>query len=259
VTARLWTDMPEDTYHRLDALGSSDCKNLLEAAKLFAYAREHDMSTDAMHVGTALDAIVFGTAEVDVADPDASTEAELVEAGIVAVTPGEALNVAGMTRALMAHPTARRFLGFTADGQREPRALQQPTALAVIDGVPCKGRPDVLHPGWVVADLKKLAKNGWYGIRAAIRAYGYDFQAAHYREVLQAQGRPELAGLPHVLVTVQPEPPHLVQCAVVPEAWIDRAHTRTAQAREIWRDCTAAGVWPDRQPELIDDLDRFDY
>ena len=121
-------------------------------------------------------------------------------------------------------------------------------AVAQIDGCWCRALFDnVPERGRVVYDIKTTTDASPEAVVAAIRRYGYDVQAAHYLDVMEA-ATGERRRMRFVFV--EKEPPHEVFVGDMHDApgedgdWMETARSKAREARRIWRECSEAGEWP---------------
>lgn len=251
----VYPDLDERVYHADPALGSTDCKALLESPKLFLWQRENPIESPSMALGSAVHSLVLGGPEVALIDPDIDeTEDAILARGGIPLDEVAATKAAAMARsvlddldsALVTSPTAKREL----------------SVFATVDGVRCKARIDAHHLGGVEVDLKtKSGKVTTRAIRRAVHDYSYDVQAGHYVDVLTAAGLPVPEEF--LLLFVSSDPPHLARPVSLSPASIERGRRLAAKARRTWLDCTTSRTWPAREPGIAvihpfpDDLEEY--
>lgn len=114
---------------------------------------------------------------------------------------------------------------------------------ARIDDVWTRCRADALdRENHVIYDFKSTAENPHPEAFARTMCnMGYDTQAAHYLETVEAVLGP---GWRFRFVVQEKQPPHLLTVLELPPEWIDLAKRKTARARSIWRRCLDTGIWP---------------
>src|SRR5690606_23084618 len=85
----------------------------------------------------------------------------------------------------------------------------------------------------------------------AVLNYGYDIQAAHYRQVWQAATGEDR---PFVFIFQEKSAPHEVCLVRLGSDSLFMADKKIARAREIWRICLRANQWPG-YPRGIHEID----
>lgn len=242
----VWPDLNEGTYHADPALGSSSIKALAESPATYAWLRDHPViATPAMIRGTAVHSMILGGPDIEIADPDVETVAELHARGAVAVDPDDVPRIVGMVRALEADEDARMLL--------HPQAGDTELSLfATANSVRVKARFDAWHSSGLGLGVDLKTTTGSVTPRAIRRKahdWGWHIQAGHYVEVAVLAGLEVPAEF--VFVVVSSDPPHLVQpVALSPDL--------LALGREIARDAVATyavaelrGDWsPRRTPGI---------
>ena len=233
-------ELGEADYRADPALGSTQISWLTQSAGTYRHGTDHPFpATDAMRRGTAVHSLVLGGPEVVRIDaPDwrsvsaRGERARAEAAGQVPVTAPEWEQVNGAADAVRAHPQARDLLA---------GALTEVSAFRVVDGVPCKGRIDALHPGAAVIDLKKTAKGA--DLRSFGRAaadYGYFRQGASYLDVLGHQ----IGDVPYYLVVVEEQAPHWVAVYELDPYDLTTGANEAHAARQTYRRAVETGEWP---------------
>ena len=243
--------LPELEYHALPGLSSTGIKHLLRSPAHYQWHKNNRVEKPAFDMGHAVHADALETGldvvriEADSWRTKAAQEARDAAhaAGKVPLLAADADRAADIARAVKAHPIAGPLL---TSGQPEVSLLwTDPTT-----GVDCRGRLDYLRhlndgrPA--IVDVKTTGKSALTFSRSVID-YGYDTQAWHY-----ADGYERVTGVEPVWlwVVVETEPPHGV---IVRQASPDVMYVgslKTRHARELYRDCTEAGVWPSYTPEI---------
>ena len=109
--------------------------------------------------------------------------------------------------------------------------------LAEVDGVPIKGKADVLHPGAAIVDLKTTVNANPDALARSILNYGYHTQAAHYQNVFGRE-------LDYLIVAIEKTPPYMVTTVLLEADWTDLGRDRCQEAYEIYAACTATDTWP---------------
>ena len=107
---------------------------------------------------------------------------------------------------------------------------------AEIGGIWCRALTDCMHDGLdVIYDYKTTASSAEPGaVIRTICSYGYDVQAAHYLDVVEAvTGRT----WKFRFVMQEKEPPWALSVVEIDESWLVTARKKVARARELWRMC----------------------
>jgi hypothetical protein len=170
-------------------------------------------------------------------------------AGMVPLRPSDYDASVAMATAVRSHPIARKLLKL-GTGQPERTLIWQDPAT----GVMCRAKADWLRLDGIV-DLKTTESAAPDALSKAAHNYGYAVQAPFYLRGFR-ETHPFWSGVPYfVHIAVEKEPPYLVHVNQLTEraiAWGDR---QVSAALEIYRDCTAAGVWPGYPTDEITDID----
>ena len=119
-------------------------------------------------------------------------------------------------------------------------------------GVDCRARWDgaylTVGGRLVIVDLKtSTSAHPATFARKSVAAYGYHIQQAHYVDAAEALGHPDPL---FVFCVVEKDPPYVASPIVLDPADADLGARLAARAREIYRDCEAAGVWPGYTTDL---------
>jgi hypothetical protein len=175
--------------------------------------------------------------------------AEAREMGAVPLRPSDWNAAHAMAGAVRAHPIAAKLF---ADGRPEQTLIWRDRATGVL----CRAKADWLRPDGIV-DLKTAESAAPDALSKAAHNYGYAVQATFYLRGFRlldldaaVQREPFF-----VHIAVEKTPPYLVHVAQLTEramAWGDR---QVSQALEVYRDCTASGVWPGYPTDEITDID----
>jgi hypothetical protein len=242
-------DIPADLYH-LDpvpggSLSSTGARKLLPPSCPALYRHEQDnpkpYSAD-FAVGSATHAILLGGAEVVVVDAEdwrtkAAREArdQAHAAGDIPLLPAEFDQAQAMVAAVRSHHRAGSL--FSDLGLPEQTLIWQDPET----GVSCRARLDWLSDR--VVDLKTTVSAEPGYIARHVAEYGYHQQADFY-----LGGAVELDVVPpdaeFLFVFVEKTPPYLVTVVELDDDYLRIGHERNQLARQIYRDCTKAGVWP---------------
>lgn len=246
-------DMPEVEYHARPELSSTGARLLLKSAKKFRWEQEHPRHSDAFDLGSAVHAKVLGVGSGVLVYPEehltpsggVSTkkatrdwQAEKRAEGWALITPDSAADIDAMAEAVLAHKSARALL--------EIASHREVTVLADVDGVPSRARFDALsdetRSGVFAVDLKTTLDASRRGFEKSAGSFRYDVQQAWYEDVyLASEGRPVDQ---FSFILVEKSGPFEVAVWGLPDQWREIARARTDEARRIYRECVASGVWP---------------
>ncbi len=239
-------DMPEDEYHAHPALSVSSAKKLLPPSCPAIFKHERDNGQGHKRVfdfGHAAHLVVLGAGpELHVIDAeDYKTKAarqkrdDAYARGEVPVLMDEFNTVQAMAAALRRHPLASSLF---AEGGLAEQSLFWTDPYT---GVACRARLDWLSHR--IVDYKTTTSANPAQIAKAVDSFGYHMQAAWYLEgAIGLDVVPEDAEF--LFVFQDKNPPHLVTVVELDETALKIGHDRNQYAREIYRDCLEADVWP---------------
>jgi hypothetical protein len=181
-------------------------------------------------------------------DADKAEVARLRAKGYVPLRPSDYAAALAMTKAVEAHPIAKKLL---SGGEPERTLIWRDPATGVL----CRAKADWLRPDGIV-DLKTCESAAPDALSKSAHNYGYAIQAPFYLRGFRAAGLDTWSPEPFfVHIAVEKTPPYLVHVNQLTEramAWGDR---QVSQALEIFRDCQASGVWPGYPLDEITDID----
>jgi len=213
--------------------------------------REFDVG-HAVHtivLGRGPDVILFpGTGKNPEAwqtNADKDAVAALRAEGKVPLRPADYRMAHAMAGAVAVHPTASKLL---RRGHAERTLIWRDPATGVL----CRAKADWLRPDGIV-DVKTAADASDEALSKAAHNHGYAIQAPFYLRGFRDRFPSVDPFFAHI--SVEKEPPHLVHVSQLTEraiAWGDR---QVSQALEIYRDCTASGIWPGYPTNEITDID----
>lgn len=169
--------------------------------------------------------------------------AECREAGITPLKEDEADAIRTMA-AIARHRLAG--MGIVLDPGRS-----ELVALAEIGGCPVRAMLDNLPERGPVYDFKTAENASPEGARRAAESYGWDVQAAHYLDTVEAATGERRR---FRFVVQEKEPPYEVGVYELHDAesddadWMLDARHKAAEARAIWSECLRTGVWPGYPP-----------
>lgn len=274
-------DVPADVYHA-DALrpeitlSSSLARLILDRSPRHAWTSHPKLNPayepdnrKTFDIGRAAHRAVLGKGGAYVAYPDdmlasngaASTKEAKAWAGVQRAAGNVPLKADEMDQIVMIAVSTRDRLhrmGITLDPARS-----ELTALAEVDGVWCRAMVDnaPADPRMPLYDFKTTTDASPEGAVKAVVNYGYDVQAAFYLDAWRvATGESRRFRF----VLVEKEPPYEVAVvelydhdAMVAAGkvkagdadsmasdWMAHARSKAREARRIWGECIAAGLWP---------------
>lgn len=232
--------MNRSEYHALDAIGSTDLRNLARSPAHFKAGRSGVFeATAAMQFGTDVHTLVLEPARVEsewtIERIDRRTkagkerDAEVAAAGLRLVDPEDYDVMRRMRDSLQAHPAARRLL--------EGATVEEPIVWdCEMTGLKCKALPDA-RKARIMVDLKTTDDASEEGFTRAIARYGYALQQAHYLDA-------PVGCDAFVFVAVEKEPPFAVGTYVIDLISLEKARHRRMSLLELYADCVNRGRWP---------------
>jgi len=257
-------DLTDDEYFALTGhLSSTGAKTLLKPGGPARF--KHQLDTGTVEVkrefdlGHAVHKLVLGSGPalvlVDaeewrskaIKDEVAAIRAE----GHVPIRPSDLTTALAMNSAVRAHPIASKLLA----PDRTGRGWPEQTLIWTDDhGIPCRAKVDWLRRDGIV-DLKTCADASEAALAKSVHNFGYYVQAAFYMRGYRAVDGPFGPDPFFAFVSVEKEPPYLVHVWQLTERALAYGNRKVAEALEIYRDCTAAGVWPGYPTDEITDID----
>lgn len=248
-TPGIHNDVPEAEYHAdRDSLSVSGAKVLLRSPAKFRWQQDHPVHKDAFDFGTAAHTKVLGIgAEIVAIDVDSRRGKAWTEPADAARAEGkvpllrkDAETVDAMADKLSEHTMAMRLL---SEGRPEVSAY----ALDERTGIMRRGRFDWLNEDMLV-DYKTCLSSEARQFGSAAAKFGYDMQAAWYLDLATDCG---LAPRGFVFIAQEKEAPYEVACIQLDPLAVNAARALNDRALEMFRDCTAAGLWPGHTPDRI--------
>ena len=257
-------NLPDEAYHSLPELSSSQAKALLESPAKFNYWRGRRRPEKKEYdVGHAVHAKVLGTgativeipADLLSADGGIRTKAakEWVEQaraeGKVPMHSRELRPVQEMSDAILSHPIAGPLL--SQPGNPEVSVLSTDPNT----DVPVRARFDYLpyprQPRAIAVDLKTARAASPLAFAKSVVEYGYDLQQEWYRDVYRLATGEEVE---FVFVVVETTPPYLVATYQLPLLFQEMGQRKVIEARALYRECIDTGRWPgySESIELVD-------
>jgi hypothetical protein len=161
--------------------------------------------------------------------------------GAIALLEDDVIRIKGMAAAIRQHDIARALLN-PNHGQPEQAIFWQAAETdvwrrALIDWLPDlgTGRP-------IAVDYKTTASAERESIRKSVARYGYHQQSAWYLDACQSIGYPPDTAF--VFIFQEKTPPYLITPVQLDDTAMAIGRDRNRRAIEIYRDCTATGMWP---------------
>lgn len=247
-------------------LSSSGAKELLKPGGPARY--RHQLDTGTTHVkreydlGHAVHTLVLGAGPEPVlfpgtgADPEAwrkdadkAAVAALRKEGKVPLRPSDWKAAHDMAASVRAHPIAGKL--FTR-GEPEQALIWRDQAT----GVMCRAKADWLRRDGMV-DLKTAESAAPDSLSKAVHNNGYYIQAPFYLRGFRALDIDHAIGPApfFAFVAVEKTPPYLVHVTQLAERALLHGDRKVSEALEIYRDCTASGVWPGYPDDEIPEID----
>lgn len=245
-------------------LSSTAARKLLEPGGPARYRHQVDAGTvetrREFDLGHAVHTMVLGAGPEPFAvvgtgagGPDAwqnKADKDLVAAtraaGRVPLRPSDYNAAVSMATAVHDHPIARKLL--TVGVPERALIWEDPETR-----VTCRAKVDWLRPDGMV-DLKTCESATAEALSKSAHNYGHAIQAAFYargfRALMLGAADPFF-----VHISVEKTAPYLVhvsQLSARALAWGDR---KVSEALQVYRDCTAAGVWPGYPEDEITEID----
>lgn len=154
--------------------------------------------------------------------------------GAVPMRPSDWAAAHAMAAAVKAHPIARVLL---LAGQPERTLVWRDPETGVL----CRSKVDWLRRDGIV-DLKSAESAAPDALAKAAHNYGYFLQAPFYLRGF----RDRFPGVVpfFTFISVEKEPPYLVHVHQLGERDIAYGDRKVSEALQIYRDCTASGIWP---------------
>jgi hypothetical protein len=176
---------------------------------------------------------------------DKAAVAKLRAEGKVPLRPADYRMAHAMASSIYIHPTAGKLL---RGGQAEKTLIWRDDATGVL----CRAKADYLRPTGVV-DVKTALDASEDAIIKAAYNHGYSIQAPFYLRGFKALF-PDVEPF-FAFIVVEKEPPYLVHVTQLTERALTWGSQQVSRALEIYRDCTASGVWPGYPLHEITDID----
>jgi hypothetical protein len=243
-------------------LSSSGAKELLKPGGPARFRHQLDTGTSTVKreydVGHGVHTLVLGAGPEPVefagtgANPEAwqknddkAAIAKLRAEGKVPLRPSDFAAAHAMAAAVKAHPLAAKLF---SRGEPERTIIWRDPATGVL----CRLKADWLRPDGIV-DLKTAESAAEDALSKAVHNNGYYLQDAFYRRGFRA-AHPGVEPF-FAFVAVEKTPPYLVHVVQLLERATNHGDRKVGEALEIYRDCTASGIWPGYPTDEITDID----
>jgi hypothetical protein len=157
--------------------------------------------------------------------------------------------VQSMADSVMEHETAKQF--FSGPGQNEISVVWDDKE----HGVKCKARVDrisTINEWPIVGDLKSARNAARREFERSIFNYGYEVQAVHYLNGLEAL-YPVPEGNPFrrfVFIVVESEAPYLCAVYELDDAALSEGAIKRDRYIKTWKECVETGSWPGYAPGI---------
>lgn len=243
-------DMPEAAYHASPALSASGAKRIIQTCPaVFRHEQVHGRPHKAVFdFGHAAHTLILGAGEpVDVIDADDYRSArarqerdDAYQAGHTPVLAHEWAQVQAMAAAIREHPTAARLLN-PDNGTPEQSIFWRDDTF----GVDRRARLDwctTIGSLPVVVDLKTTTTADPRVLGRRIADFGYHQQVAYYLDAVHEAGIGDDPAF--VFVFQEKQAPYLVSVVDIDDRAVALGRELNTRALEVFRDCTATGVWP---------------
>ena len=249
MNARVVADLDETTYHADPALSSSGAKRLIQTCPaIFKHERDTGGRANkaAFDFGHAAHGLILGVGEpVHVIEADNFTTKAARElrdaayaAGQVPILARDYEQVEAMAEAVKRHPLAAALL---SEGVAEQSVFWNDERW----DVGRRARFDWLTQRagrHYVVDLKTSTTADPAVLGRKVADFGYHQQEAWYRDAAAAAGLGDEVGF--LFVFVEKQAPYLVTVVELDSYAVQRGHELNQRALEVFRDCTASGIWP---------------
>jgi len=100
----------------------------------------------------------------------------------------------------------------------------------------------------ILVDYKTAESASPYAFARAAAKYGYYMQAPWYEDAVTAVGLAEPGEVAFLFVVQEKDDPFLVSVCQLDEPAMELGRRRNRRALEVFRDCSASGVWPGYSP-----------
>jgi hypothetical protein len=248
-------DIPEDQYHAdpvpVGSLSSSGARTLLSACPaVFMHQQLNPVQKREFDFGTAAHKLILGSGPdigiVDAKDwraKEAKTKAEKIRAaGAVPLLAHEWQDVQEMAGVLRKHELASALLA-PGSGDAEQTLIWQDKATGVWRRARLDWLPASTSGRMVIVDYKTTVSAHPASITKSVANYSYHQQDAWYRDGVRELGL--ASDVEMVFIFQEKTAPYLVKVVSLDPPAVRVGRDRNRRALELYRDCVAAGEWPD--------------
>lgn len=254
-------DIPDEAYHRMPELSSSQAKALLESPAKFDYWRgkvrppksEYDLghAVHAKVLGTGADVVEIPN---DLLSADGGIRSNAAkewvqqarDEGRVPLKASELRPINDAAESVLRHDKAAALL--SQPGNPEVSIL----TIDPMTDVPLRARFDYLpyprSPRAIGVDLKTSRDASPRGFAKAVHDFSYDLQQEWYRHCYRLATGEEIE---FAFVVVELEPPYLVGYYNLSDAFMEMGRAKGAEARTLFAECTRTGIWPGYDDDVI--------
>lgn len=243
-------DLPEEDYHKADAVSRSYLKKLQVSPAEAKVPQDDTTSTGLGKAGHIM--VLEGRDKFDDLVIEAPTKTAGVKFTELAMANPDKVVVAldGRQKAaeavtgMMCHPQVQEILA-AEDIQTEVSVFWRDEETGLI----CKARIDFMVPSMsILGDLKFVQKGAANErkFRYMIRDYGYDLQAPWYTEgIAKATGQV----YEHFLfIVTETETPNMTGVFEMDRDWMGDAHWQNHALLRLEAECRKNGLWPNYDP-----------
>lgn len=238
--------VPNELYHAGPGISRSDLDKLRRSPAHYLAAKANPMEqSKAMAFGQALHDCILTPSLFEtlyVVRPEgldgrskAGKDWATVNEGKVLLSHDEGEAIAGIKKAIFAHPFASQFF---KDGEPE-------TAVYWVDaltGLLCKCKPDWLRKDNLIVDLKTTVDASMDEFARSIWSYGYHRQAAWYSDgVSEATGQ-KIQNF--VNIACEKEPPYAIALYDIDDGSMDKGREEYRKLLDRLSECKSKNEWP---------------
>jgi hypothetical protein len=152
-----------------------------------------------------------------------------------------------MAAAIRKHDIASALL-HPDHGQPEQAIFWQDTETSVWRRALIDWLPELGHGRPIAVDYKTTVSAEKDAIRKSVARYGYHQQDPWYLDAVQAIGYPPDTAF--VFIFQEKQAPYLVTVVQLDDTARAIGRERNRRALEVYRDCTATGIWPGHSNDI---------
>jgi hypothetical protein len=246
--------MTNDEYHEHPAIGSTLLKKVLRSPLHYKYAKDFPEEKAAFEFGKAVhtallehnvfESLVAVAPKFEGTGSRAAREKwHLQNEGKIKLKESELEDIKGIRKSVLAHKTATSFL---ADGAAEESYFDQCSETGLVR----KARPDFLHQGRTIVDIKTTrdASPGFFFNE--IKRRGYHISAAYYLDVVSNVLGKHFDDF--VIIAVEKTAPYGVAVYRIDSGQIDAGRSMYMTALRKLKQCKATDSYPGYPDEVMD-------